>query len=77
MEFKDRFEAASIYQDIAVHLQYAKLSNKTHEQVIRTAIEKYGKERITEAIRLLCKELDEKRGLYLTLLEIVNLLEVK
>jgi D-alanyl-D-alanine dipeptidase len=77
MDVKTYFEAMSIYQDITVNLQYAELHNKTHEQIIQTAIEKYGKPKIAEAIRLLCKELDEKRELYLTLLKLVNMVEAK
>jgi hypothetical protein len=75
MDIKSYFEATSIYQDIAVNPQYAEAANKTHEQIFRTAIEKYGKQKIAEAIRLLCKELDEKREHYMTLLKIINMLE--
>jgi D-alanyl-D-alanine dipeptidase len=73
----DYFEAVSIYQDIAVNLQYAEMKNETHEQIFKAIIRKYGKPKIAEAIHVLCKDLDEKRKHYTLLPKIISMTEVE
>jgi hypothetical protein len=70
------FEAQSIYQDIAVKIQFAGISGrKDKEELIDEWRKKYGFEKIGEAIVELCNELDQKRNHYLGLLKLVKMLE--
>ena len=67
------FEAVSIYQDLAVHIQYKDILRKTNEEVVvYEFVKKYGIEQIREAVKTLCKELDKERALYLDILDIAQ-----
>jgi hypothetical protein len=66
------FEAMEIYMDFCVSLEYKDLFQKNNVDVLRDYVSKYGVEKITEAVRVLCKKLEEDRRGYLSLLNIVQ-----
>jgi hypothetical protein len=72
MNIQAYFDAQSVYQDLCVNLQYKDLFHKSNEEVLIEFVNKYGMEKITEAVRVLCKDLDEKRKRYLEMLNIAH-----
>jgi thiaminase len=66
-------DALSIYQSIAVNLQYAESLGKTREAIFNEWLDEFGFEKIMEAVDRLCQELDEKKEHYYSLLKIAGL----
>jgi thiaminase len=67
------FEALEIYQDFCVNLQFAEMQNKERHEIVLEWVQKYGKEKIAEAVEILCKVLDEKKKHYIQLLKIAGM----
>jgi hypothetical protein len=73
MDMNEYFEAESVYQDFCVHLQYCD-PGKRNDAVVEV-VHKYGVGKIAKSVRVLCDELDERRGHYLKLLRMAHLAE--
>jgi hypothetical protein len=65
------FEAASIYQDFAISLQYAELEGKTHEEAMRETAAKYTSNQIDDCLEALLNDLDKKGAHYASLFKII------
>jgi hypothetical protein len=64
------FQAQSIYQDIAVNLQYCESLGQKQSDVLIEWIDKYGIEKIKDCYIALCTHLEEEKDHYKKLLEI-------
>jgi hypothetical protein len=60
------FNAVSMYQELAVGLQYAELSGKTKQEIMEDWAVKHGRKKILECMEALLKDLDEKKEHYVS-----------
>jgi hypothetical protein len=71
MNINEYYEAECVYQDFCVNLQYCD-PDKRNDAVVEI-VHKYGMDKITKSVRVLCEKLDEDRSHYLELLRIAHL----
>jgi hypothetical protein len=63
----DYISAVSMYQELAVDLQYSELQGKSKNELMEEWAVKHGREKILECMGALLKELEEKKEHYLSI----------